>query len=185
MLLIFHCDSLSQLFLMINSMRIFYILTLNVAIVSCSADFTPWRWGWYVPLKLWLTYRLYDIIFQKMATFITTTVRHSNATYLTLICKFYGFLFPWSPMAFFGALTFSVRVLSWGLGLLDVPVWVSAWMFAAAQLLCAFGSLWAAPSCINLLLGTSDSLMFAYPWSLGFCRCAGVHVCMCACVHVC
>jgi hypothetical protein len=38
--------------------------------VSCSADFLPWRLSWYVPTKCWFIYRLHGTISQKMAIFI-------------------------------------------------------------------------------------------------------------------
>jgi hypothetical protein len=46
-----------------------------LSLVSWSADFQPWRWRWYVPRKRRLIYVLHCAIPQKMANFITTTVR--------------------------------------------------------------------------------------------------------------
>jgi hypothetical protein len=40
--------------------------------VPSSADFLPWRWKCYVPLKCWFTYGLHSAISQNTATFITT-----------------------------------------------------------------------------------------------------------------
>jgi hypothetical protein len=53
-----------------------------VTLVSCSADFRPWRWNWYVPPKRRFIYRIHGAISQKMAVFITTSVRTSNPTFL-------------------------------------------------------------------------------------------------------
>jgi hypothetical protein len=39
-------------------------------LVSCSADFGPRRWRWYVPLKRWLICGLHGSIFQKLTHFI-------------------------------------------------------------------------------------------------------------------
>jgi hypothetical protein len=36
----------------------------------CAADFQPWRWRWYVPLKRRFIYRLRGAIAQKRATLI-------------------------------------------------------------------------------------------------------------------
>jgi hypothetical protein len=49
-------------------------------LVSCSADFRPWKWRWNVPPKLRFTYGLHGAVSQKMATFIATTVRTSTPT---------------------------------------------------------------------------------------------------------
>jgi hypothetical protein len=43
-------------------------------LVSCSANFLPWRWRWYVLPKRRFTYRLQGSISQMMATFITDEV---------------------------------------------------------------------------------------------------------------
>jgi hypothetical protein len=55
---------------------------------SCSADFLPLRWRWYIPQKRWLTYGLHGTVFQKMETFITTVVRTSNPKF-SLFVNFY------------------------------------------------------------------------------------------------
>jgi hypothetical protein len=47
-------------------------------LVSCSADFWPWRRRWYGPPKLWFTHRLHSTMSQKMTTFIITAVSMSN-----------------------------------------------------------------------------------------------------------
>jgi hypothetical protein len=49
-------------------------------LVSCLADFQPWRWRWYVPPKRRFTYGLHGAISQKLAILITTAVRISNPT---------------------------------------------------------------------------------------------------------
>jgi hypothetical protein len=63
-------------------------------LVSCSANFRPWRWRLYDPPKRRSTYRLHGTISQKMATFITTAVRTSNLKYCldfnVNICSFLG-----------------------------------------------------------------------------------------------
>jgi hypothetical protein len=53
-------------------------------LVSCSANFRPWRWRWYIPPKRQFAYGLHGAISQKMATFITTAVRAWNPAYLRL-----------------------------------------------------------------------------------------------------
>jgi hypothetical protein len=53
-----------------------FCLATYCTLVSCSSDFRPWRWMWYVPPKCPITYGLHGAITQKMAQFIT--VRASN-----------------------------------------------------------------------------------------------------------
>jgi hypothetical protein len=41
----------------------------SCTLVSCSADFLPWRWRRYLPPKHWFTYGLHGAISRKKATF--------------------------------------------------------------------------------------------------------------------
>jgi hypothetical protein len=54
-----------------------FCLATCCMLVSCSADFRPGRWRWYVPPKFRLTYGAMP---QNMATFINTVVRTWNLT---------------------------------------------------------------------------------------------------------
>jgi hypothetical protein len=56
----------------------------SCALISCSVDFRPWRWRWYLLSKRRFIYGLHGAVSQKMATFITTAVRTSNPISLLL-----------------------------------------------------------------------------------------------------
>jgi hypothetical protein len=55
-----------------------FCLVTCYTLVSCSTDFLPWRLRWHVPPKRRFAHGPRGAISQKMATFITTTVRTSN-----------------------------------------------------------------------------------------------------------
>jgi hypothetical protein len=50
--------------------NVFVVLATCYMLVSCSADFRPWRWRWYAPMKRRFKYVLHTIS-QRIAKFIT------------------------------------------------------------------------------------------------------------------
>jgi hypothetical protein len=55
-----------------------YCLATCYRLVCCSADFLPWRWRWYVPLKMSVYVRTTRHCNPEDATCIITAVRSSN-----------------------------------------------------------------------------------------------------------